>query len=77
MLPFDDSDETANDIIKEVCSLYRDFDVNIYFANGGDRGKGNTPEMDTCRKLDVTMLWGIGGGKIQSSSWLINGGKDE
>jgi D-beta-D-heptose 7-phosphate kinase/D-beta-D-heptose 1-phosphate adenosyltransferase len=35
----------------------------------------NTPEMDTCRKLDVTMLWGIGGGKIQSSSWLINGGK--
>ena len=33
--------------------------------------------MDTCRKLDVTMLWGIGGGKIQSSSWLINGGKDE
>ena len=36
-------------------------------------GKGNTPEMDTCRNLDVTMLWGIGGGKIQSSSWLING----
>jgi len=23
------------------------------------------------------MLWGVGGGKIQSSSWLINGGKDE
>jgi hypothetical protein len=22
------------------------------------------------------MLWGIGGGKIQSSSWLINGGKE-
>jgi len=22
-------------------------------------------------------LWNIGGGKIQSSSWLINGGKDE
>ena len=52
-------------------------DYEIYFANGGDRTKGNTPEMDVCRKLDVTMLWGIGGGKIQSSSWLINGGKDE
>ena len=49
----------------------------VVFANGGDRTKGNTPEMDTCRELDVTMLWGIGGGKIQSSSWLINGGKDE
>jgi hypothetical protein len=52
-------------------------DYEIYFANGGDRGKGNVPEIDTCRKLDVTMLWGIGGGKIQSSSWLINGGKDD
>ena len=52
-------------------------DYQIYFANGGDRGKGNTPEMDVCKNLDITMLWGIGGGKIQSSSWLINGGKDE
>ena len=85
VLPMDDSDDTACDIIKQVCDLYKDYDVNptgrndyeIYFANGGDRGKRNTPEMDTCRKLDVTMLWNIGGGKIQSSSWLINGGKDE
>jgi hypothetical protein len=45
--------------------------------NGGDRGKGNVPELDVCKELDVTMLWGVGGGKIQSSSWLINGGKDE
>ena len=30
----------------------------------------DVPEMDVCRKLDVTMLWGIGGGKVQSSSWL-------
>ena len=52
-------------------------DYEIYFANGGDRTEGNTPEMDTCKKLDVTMLWGIGGGKIQSSSWLINGEKNE
>ena len=72
----DDSDDTACDIIKEVCELYKDFDVNIYFANGGDRTSKNVPEMKTCRELDVTMLWGIGGGKIQSSSWLINGGKD-
>ena len=43
----------------------------VVFANGGDRTKKNVPEMDVCRELDVTMLWGIGGGKIQSSSWLI------
>ena len=92
VVKFDDRDDTANSLISQVRSTYnggmfnhtyddvnptgRD-DYQIYFANGGDRGKGNTPEMDTCRKLDVTMLWGIGGGKIQSSSWLINGGKDE
>ena len=92
VVKFDDKDDTANALITQVRTTYNGGmfnhsydDVNptgrkdyeIYFANGGDRGKGNTPEMDTCRKLDVTMLWGVGGGKIQSSSWLINGGKDE
>ena len=71
----DDSDDTACDIIKQVAKTYKDKDVNIYFANGGDRGKGNVPEFDICKDLNVVMLWGIGGGKIQSSSWLINGGK--
>ena len=71
VLAFDDKDETANDIIKQICSLYRDFDVNIYFANGGDRTSDNVPEMKVCDELGVEMIWGIGGGKIQSSSWLI------
>ena len=75
VLPMDDWDDSACDIIKQVCSLYRDFDVNIYFANGGDRKKENVPELDVCKDLNVVMLWGIGGGKIQSSSWLINGEK--
>jgi D-beta-D-heptose 7-phosphate kinase/D-beta-D-heptose 1-phosphate adenosyltransferase len=89
VLPFDDSDDTASDLICRVHSIYNSkaHDHNysdlghegmldyykIYFANGGDRGKDNVPEVNICRELDVTMLWGIGGGKIQSSSWLING----
>ena len=77
VLPFNDSDDTASDVIKQVCELYKDYDVNIYFANGGDRKKGNVPELDVCKYLGVVMLWGIGGGKIQSSSWLINGDNDE
>ena len=77
VLPFDDWDDTANDVIKKVCELYNGYDVNIYFANGGDRKKGNVPELDICKNLNVIMLWNVGGGKIQSSSWLINGGKDE
>ncbi len=71
VLPFNDLDDTASDVIKQVCNLYQDYDVNIYFANGGDRGKGNVPELDTCKDLNVVMLWGVGGGKIQSSSDLI------
>ena len=75
VLSMDDSDDTASDIIKQVANLYKNQDMNIYFANGGDRKKGNVPELDVCKDLNVVMLWGIGGGKIQSSSWLTNGGK--
>ena len=76
VIPFDDSDDSACDVIEKVNSMY-DTDHKIYFANGGDRGKNNVPEVDTCKDLGVIMLWGVGGGKIQSSSWLTNGGKDE
>ena len=42
-----------------------------YFANGGDRYDTNTPEMAVCESLGIKMLWNIGGGKIQSSSDLV------
>ena len=74
VIPFDDSDDTACDVIEKVNSMY-DTDQKIYFANGGDRKVDNVPEVDTCKDLGVIMLWGVGGGKIQSSSWLINGEK--
>ena len=93
VLPFDDSDDTACDLIRRVHTIYNSetHDHNysdlpqqgmidyyqIYFANGGDRTSDNVPEIPICKELDVVMLWGIGGGKIQSSSWLIDGGKDE
>jgi hypothetical protein len=32
----------------------------------------NTPEMDVCEELGIEMLWSVGGGKIQSSSTLVN-----
>jgi len=92
VVAFNDDDDSACELINRVRSTYNGGmfnhnydDVNptgkkeydIFFANGGDRTTDNTPEMDTCRLKDVTMLWGVGGGKIQSSSWLINGGKNE
>ena len=60
----DDSDNT-------VCNAIRMLRPD-YFANGGDRGKSNTPEQDICEELGVEMLWGIGGDyKFNSSSDLI------
>jgi D-beta-D-heptose 7-phosphate kinase/D-beta-D-heptose 1-phosphate adenosyltransferase len=60
----DDSDGT-------VCKALEKFKPD-YFANGGDRYDTNTPEMEVCEKLGITMLWNIGGGKIQSSSDLVD-----
>ena len=59
----DDSDNT-------VCAGLKRFKPD-YFANGGDRYETNTPEMDICEELNIRTLWGIGGGKIQSSSELV------
>jgi D-beta-D-heptose 7-phosphate kinase/D-beta-D-heptose 1-phosphate adenosyltransferase len=44
------------------------------FAKGGDRIKSNLPksEIDVCQRLGIRMVFGVGGGKIQSSSWLLS-----
>ena len=43
------------------------------FANGGDRHKGNVPEVEVCRKIGCRMVDNVGqGGKIQSSSELVD-----
>ena len=59
----DDKDNT-------VCEALRRIKPD-YFANGGDPKTDNTPEMDVCNELGIELLWGIGGGKIQSSSTLV------
>ncbi|OGE83904.1 MAG: hypothetical protein A3B10_02135 [Candidatus Doudnabacteria bacterium RIFCSPLOWO2_01_FULL_44_21] len=42
------------------------------FANGGDRTKKNIPEVDLCNRLSCRMVYNVGqGGKVQSSSWLV------
>lgn len=63
VVPVDDSDGS-------VCEALRR-EKPTYFANGGDRTNKNTPEMKVCAELGVSMLWGVGGGKIQSSSDLV------
>ena len=65
----DDSDGT-------VCEAIRRHKPT-YFANGGDRGRTNTPEQSVCEELGVKLLWGVGGEeKLQSSSELTKKGRD-
>ena len=65
----DDSDGTVCEAIRRL--------KPTYFANGGDRGKTNTPEQTVCEELGVKLLWGIGGEeKLQSSSDLAKKARD-
>lgn len=47
------------------------------FANGGDVASADhVREADTCAALGIEMRFGVGGGKTQSSSWLLGGRAD-
>jgi len=60
----------VNDSDNTVCEALRRMKPT-YFANGGDRKTDNTPEMDVCEAQGIQLLWGVGGGKVQSSSTLV------
>ncbi len=59
-----DKDQT---VCKSLASIKPDI-----FAKGGDRTLGNIPERAICEELGIEMIFGVGGGKTQSSSWLID-----
>jgi len=65
-----DATVPVNDADNTVCEALRRLKPN-YFANGGDRKTDNTPEMDLCATHEIQLLWGVGGGKVQSSSTLV------
>ncbi|MBR9702854.1 adenylyltransferase/cytidyltransferase family protein [Candidatus Woesearchaeota archaeon] len=63
---------TPDDDDVTICDALRELKPSI-FANGGDRKKGNVPEYAVCEELGIEMIFSIGrGGKVQSSSWLID-----
>ncbi len=64
--------DSVNDDDGTVCDAIRRHKPT-YFANGGDRGKTNTPEQSVCDELGVKLLWGVGGDdKVDASSDLVN-----
>ncbi len=63
VVPVDDRDGTVCEAIERVRP-----DV---FCNGGDRTVGDPRERTSCFTVGARELFGVGGGKIQSSSHLV------
>jgi D-beta-D-heptose 7-phosphate kinase/D-beta-D-heptose 1-phosphate adenosyltransferase len=65
VVPWDDGSQTvtgALEILKPIA-----------FTKGGDRdAAANVPEFDLCERIGAQVIFGVGGGKIQSSSTLVD-----
>lgn len=65
------TDHPLNPKDMSVCDALKKLRPHI-FANGGDRIKNNIPEPAVCEEIGCRIVFSIGrGGKIQSSSWLL------
>jgi len=65
---------------RSICATIREIQPNI-FAQGGDRNTKDAADPESsayyerilCEEIGCEMVFGVGrGGKVQSSSWLIN-----
>ncbi|MDP2934364.1 MAG: adenylyltransferase/cytidyltransferase family protein [bacterium] len=54
---------------QSVCKTLAKLKPDI-FSKGGDKTLGNIPEAKVCKKYNIKMVFGVGGGKVQSSSAL-------
>ncbi|MFA5153896.1 MAG: adenylyltransferase/cytidyltransferase family protein [Clostridia bacterium] len=70
-----DKDGTVTESLKAIAGLYKG---ELLFAKGGDRNTGNIPENERliCDKFNIKIIDDVGGGKVQSSSWLISKAKN-
>jgi len=64
VVPWDDGSQTVVGAISVL--------KPVIFTKGGDRDSAtNVPEFEVCEGLGGKVLFGVGGGKIQSSSELV------
>ena len=69
--------DTDASVVQTIKSLYNEYAVDwdfddMMFANGGDRGKNNSPEEAYCNWRKIKTVYNVGGSKTQSSSSLIS-----
>jgi D-beta-D-heptose 7-phosphate kinase/D-beta-D-heptose 1-phosphate adenosyltransferase len=60
----DDRDGTVSEALRRLRPKF--------FANGGDMLPENMPELPLCRELGIIPLFNVGGGKVSSSSDIVN-----
>ena len=72
VIGFDDSDDSACHAIFHTLSTHGD--IEVIFANGGDRTNTTTPEYATYGDMpNVEFAFGVGGeDKKNSSSWILD-----
>jgi bifunctional ADP-heptose synthase (sugar kinase/adenylyltransferase) len=65
VVPWDDGSQTVVGAIEIL--------EPVVFTKGGDRDKAeNVPEFELCKRIGCDVYFGVGGGKIQSSSTLVD-----
>jgi cytidyltransferase-like protein len=65
-----DKDRTVIESLNMIHNRFGN-EFQLFFANGGDQNNDTIPERSICQKLGIKLIDGLGG-KIQSSSWLLN-----
>jgi len=64
VVPWDDGSQTVTEALRVL--------KPFAFTKGGDRDAAtNVPEFDLCESMGTQVIFGVGGGKIQSSSDLV------
>ena len=66
-----DKDSTVCKTIENIFNIWKYWFDDFIFAKGGDRNAGNIPEKETCDRLGIKIVDGLGD-KIHSSSEYRN-----
>ena len=61
-------------IAESLKLVAQEYEGKLIFAKGGDRNFNNLPESEklACKEFNITVVSNVGGGKVQSSSLLLN-----
>lgn len=61
-------------ISKSLRAIANQYKGELFFAKGGDRNADNIPqsEKEVCMEFNIKVVNNVGGGKVQSSSKLLN-----